>query len=126
MTDKILSNEDLDAFEKLAEIELDLKKKKAVIKSITASTIERKHQTLVAVLVSEEVSSNSRERIERFVTSLNNHMAIKTDTVTVVNGNIYPGLQYISGTPGGVDMNKFGKEAGYTQVCILTPTEGIV
>lgn len=85
----------------------------------------KQHQTLTIVVADENTCSYHRERMTRFVTSLNTHSTIKSDVMTLrKKGQLALGLSFADKAPTEVDYHHLrtcAEEAGWGQVIFLVP-----
>lgn len=87
---------------------------------------KRKHRTMVVVQLDESFSGDYKERVERFLESINRRDTIKADVFILFDGvlehidsNLIKPKGKKSGGRSQKSLHKFATESGYTQVCLL-------
>lgn len=115
-------NDPIERSETLFSLQMPMKSTPQTYTPIDPTQFKRRHQTLVVVFVKHDPSPLFIERSGRFVTSLNLTETIKADIVSLSDGILYSGLVWTGQKPGGMsqdDIEKFSRDAGYTQTVVL-------
>jgi hypothetical protein len=93
---------------------------------LNESTWKRKHRTMVVIEIDENYSGDYRERVERFIGSLNKPETIKADVFVMFDGVLEPLESHLikpkgklTGSRSMRNLRKFASKAGYVQVCLL-------
>ena len=83
-------------------------------------SIPENHQTLIVLQLSKsDDTSKTRERLTRFVGSLNHSSTIKADVVTISDGKLYEGIYFGGKTRGGYALNT--SDTKHAQVFVFNP-----
>jgi hypothetical protein len=99
---------------------------------LNEETWNKKHRTMLVIMVDETSDSSYIERLKRFNSSLNRSDTIKADIFTLSDGNLYyaensyddihNNLIMVGKRAGGrtyESLKDFARSKGYTQICYL-------
>jgi|GEM_PF-2682956 len=97
------------------------------VEIVNEATWTRVHRTMLVVQIDDSFDGEYKERVQKFIYSLNRPETIKADIFVMFDGVLEKLDNKASIKPRGKktggksikELSKFAKKAGYTQVCVL-------